>query len=832
MRASLKYLPALACVLLVILVASASPSQEWQARVSKDLLNIYAASKTAQAQGIQSQGVAPKSTIQQNTRARFDAKGRVQLDVKFDCNTTAPINALKAAGLVIGTTVKVPPMCVVEGWAAIATLQSIASVASVIKIELPKYSIPHPPIPRRSQEVTTKGTAIAFATNGAPAIDGNGITIMNVDKYIQQTSVKGGGITIGVISDDVTSLAVIQGRGELPVSVNVVQPSANPTPHSNLTDEGTMMLEEVYAVAPSANLAFCGPATAAEYVACLTNLIAVGATVLSDDLGYKGFDLMAAPAENEDGQVVENLLTANPNVMLFTAVGNIALNFWQGTYTPITIDGGSFTCQGQTDNYFQQFTSTSAANIWTLGGSSATPLALAWVNASGVSTANYDLYLLDGSANVIACAAGSGSTEIAGSTTYDFIDSSSLSSPNTYYILIGTPDTSLSGNFLKLIGFGDGADNWSSITSGAPSSPQDFAFGVIMVGAVNGVDGVGNTIEPYSNTGPIQLEVPSPSTLQAPLVVAPDAIYVDNSGTDFSASGGIFSGTSAASPNTAAVAVLLRSAFPTLTPAQVTNALQSGAAPLGISIPNGTFGYGRVDAIGALGALPAPTISGFQTVTIVGGSSSSATFTVSGTGPLTITVTPANLIPATAAGVVLSPSTCGNPTTACTVTLTPTIGQSGSTTVQLTVTDGAKRSMSYQAGITVTKPPAPTISITSGGTQSVNVSTAIAPIVFTLTGTGPLTFTPTLNGIGTMTITPGCGTSTMNCTATLGTASATAGTATLTLAVHDAYAQTGSASATVTENALPASSGGGTIDLSSLLAMGALVALIKRRSTR
>jgi len=270
-----------------------------------------------------------------------------------------------------------------------------------------------------------------------------------------------------------------------------------------------------------------------------------------------------------------------------------------------------------------------------------------------------------------------------------------------------------------------------------------------------------------------------------------------------------------------------------LTPAQVTNALQSGAAPLGISIPNGTFGYGRVDAIGALGALPAPTISGFQTATIVGGKSSSALpITVSGTGALTITATPASLIPPNAAAVVLSPSNCGNPTTACTLTLTPTIGQSGSTTVQLTVTDGAKRSMSYQAGITVTKPPAPTISITSGGTQSVNVSAAIAPIVFTVTGTGPLAFTPTLNGIGTMTFTPGCGTSTMNCTATLGTASASPGTATLTLAFQDAYGQTGSASATVTENALPGTSGGGggAIELTSLLAMGALVALAKRRA--
>ena len=47
------------------------------------------------------------------------------------------------------------------------------------------------------------------------------------------------------------------------------------------------------------------------------------------------------------------------------------------------------------------------------------------------------------------------------------------------------------------------------------------------VGAVIGSDGLGTNIESYSALGPINLLFPSPTQLQAPMLVAPDAIYVD-----------------------------------------------------------------------------------------------------------------------------------------------------------------------------------------------------------------------------------------------------------------------------------------------------------------
>jgi hypothetical protein len=734
-----------------------------------------------------------------------------------------------AAGMVIGTTVKMPPMCVVEGWIPVASIPTVASIPNVKKIDLPKYSRPHPPNSRQRSRVIAPSPAIVFGANGSPAIDGNGITIMNVDRYIQQTSVNGTGVSIGVISDDVTSLNVIQGRGELPLSVNVIQPSPNPVVHSSLTDEGTMMLEEVYAVAPGANLAFCGPETAIEYLGCLQNLIAAGATVISDDLAFIGYDVMSTQ-NNAAAQAVESALTTNANVMLFHDAGNDAQDYWEGAYNPFQ---GSGNCSptglpAQSDTYFQQFSPSDGYIAWqTIGGSN---LYLTSALSAGQTIPNnFDVYVVDpASSQVVACSTSGSNGGTVGSTSYTVIDGSAVSQ-GTYNIYVGTQDASLGGSFLKLIGWSNGADTFLPLTSGAPSSPQDFAAGVIIVGAVYGHDGIGNTIEPFSNTGPVHVESPTPSTLQAPLVVAPDGIFVDTGGTDFVASGGMFYGTSAASPNAAAVAVLLRSAFPTLTPVQITIYIKTGATPLGGSAPNGTFGYGRVDALGALAMIPAPTIAGPQGTTIVGGRSSPAIpFTIGGTGLLRVSASSStNLIPSSSAGISVSPSTCGNSTTACMLTLTPTAGLSGTTTVQVSVTDGANRTQSAQVPITVTKPAPPTISITSGATQSVTVNAAIAPVAFTVKGTGSLAVTPTTNGIASITLTSGCGTTTMTCTANLGSALSTAGTATLTLTVTDGYAQSTSAAATVTETsaATATSGGGGTLDPWALLGLSGMALL-------
>ena len=182
--------------------------------------------------------------------------------------------------------------------------------------------------------------------------------------------------------------------------------------------------------------------------------------------------------------------------------------------------------------------------------------------------------------------------------------------------------------------------------------------------------------------------------------------------------------------------------------------------------------------------------------------------------------------------VTILPSNCGNPTINCTITLTPAIGVSGQTGLQVIVTDGANRSTSFGTTVTITKPPVPVISITSGANQSVTVGAALAPVNFTLTGTGPLTVSANGGGGANLpSVSSGCGSTTKACTVTLGNSSRVPGTATLSLAVQDSYGQTANASATQTQNAAPVTpsqGGGGAIDLTSLVGLVGLIALARR----
>ncbi|HEV2703724.1 MAG TPA: hypothetical protein VGV09_19010, partial [Steroidobacteraceae bacterium] len=208
---------------------------------------------------------------------RTDAAGRIQLDVHFDCALAAPLAALQAAGLASTSTLKEGTLCVVEGWAATAALPRIATVAGVTRVAAPSYVLPvrpralHPVIHGQVRSPVEKPGATA-------SIDGNGISIIRAAQFIAQTGVTGAGITVGVQSSGVSSLSTIQARGEVPANVTVLYPAGNPTPQ--VGDEGTVLLEQLYAIAPGAQLIYCGPSTFVDYVSCLSQLIHAGASIV------------------------------------------------------------------------------------------------------------------------------------------------------------------------------------------------------------------------------------------------------------------------------------------------------------------------------------------------------------------------------------------------------------------------------------------------------------------------------------------------------------------------------------------------------------------------
>ena len=828
------------CLLLAIALgtASAQPDRDWPSRVSAELLQIYDGSTTSKSAG---------SFKKTSPQARFDSSDRAQIAAYFDCNLPAPDSALAAAGLAISASVRLPPFCVVEGWAAPETLPIIAAVTGVTFVRLPVYSQHHRVDPSSKANATRAVRRVApRPTSDAarkPSIDGAGIKIMHSDVYAKQTGSTGGGVTVTVISGDVTSLSVIQARGELPGHITVFPSAAHSTP----SDEGTMMLEEVHAIAPGATLTFCAAQTEGDYGQCLQEIAAAQVNIIVDDEGFPADDLMSGNGTFAQG--VQSILAANPGLTLFSSSGDNNQAYWQGPYTPtlFTFNGvpSTLTCgaNGQVDSYLENF-GVQPNETLTLTESLTAVLYLQWADPFGKNASNFDFYILDTSFNVLACAPGAGST-----ITFNELQAVPALAPGTYYLAIGTPDETLAGKFLKLDAYADGAGTLNITTTGSVDSPQKSISGVQTIGAVDGGDGMGNNIEPFSGTGPIQLEFPSPSKIQAPVFVAPDNVAVDNSGTLFQSNR--FLGTSAATPNGAAVLALLESAFPGVSPASLLASMREGAVQLGNAVPNGTFGYGRVDAIGALNAIAAPTISGISDASIVGGQSSGPLpFTMTGTGPLTASTSSDNtaLVSVGVNGnVSLTPQGCGTTTNACDLAITPVLGQTGSAHVTVKATDGGKRFASTTFTVTVTNPAPPTVKVTGGASQSITEGGAASAITFVMTGTGPLnpavlSSNPTLLPNSSISVSSGCGTTTSTCTAMPTPAADQTGSATITISANDPYGQSGAGTATLQVNA-PApppppppppptptpragdssgGGGGGVLDLWVLLGLGGL----------
>ncbi|MEA3178926.1 MAG: hypothetical protein QOI59_2449 [Gammaproteobacteria bacterium] len=679
-----------------IIASPATAADAWRLRVSAKLLSVYDASASG------------RSAV---TAARFNEKGWVQADVHYDCAAESPAKALGSAGLSISASAKLASFCVIEGWVAPQLLSQIAAVTGVKHVSLPSYAVvPH-----------LKATTSAPTASAAGAINLNGVQIMRADQFVTQTGTSGASAKVGVQSGGISNIKTIQSRGELP-AVQVVKPADGSS--SPAGDEGTALLEEIHAVAPGADLTYCGPGTYVEYTSCLSQMVAAGATILVDDIIFPQQDLLSS--DSSEVQAVEQLLTQNPSVALFTAAGNYNGSYWEGSYTPVALASlgmQPLTCTSggstQTDNYIAQFGSDTS-QVLTMTQPSSAPVAFAWADPPNQNASKFDVYWVNTANGTQGCLAAGAATDNLISQTVTFNGAS-------FNLYIGTPDATAAGKFVKLWIGGDGLTSLSKSSTGSVVTPQAFASGAVTVGAVNGSDGVGNSIESFSSLGPATLTFPQQTHIQAPVLVAPDGVNVDAAGTYFAGSlfpDGNFYGTSAAAPNAAGVAALIRGAFPALNATQLVAALTAGATQLGSVAPDGTFGYGRIDAMGALGTFPAPTMTALPTDASLAAGTSSASypFTVSGFGALHFSVTssntaaiPASVVAAGSPGVTITPADCGVSILTCALTVMPANGPSVTVNLTVAALDGANR------------PASSTIAVSIAGNQSAPTNAAPTP---------------------------------------------------------------------------------------------------------
>ncbi len=539
------------------------------------------------------------------TRVQVETDGTTLVDIKADVNETV-LAQVEALGATIVNNF--PQYHAIRARIPLDQVEALALLPQVISIRPADEMITH------SHDLNAVNVSQGDVAHRAAQAR----TTFGVD---------GNGITIGVLSDGVNSLAARQATGDLPANVTVLPGQAGSG------DEGTAMLEIVHDLAPGANLlfatAFSGQAAFAANIVALRN---AGANVIVDDVFY------FAEHTFQDGiiaQAVETVTAAG--AVYFSSAGNSGnLNdgtsgVWEGDFSPTAgppvLGPGVIVHNfggGQNSN---QITSNTG------------PVTLKWSDATGASANDYDLCVLDSTLTVVLECSTDSQTG-----TQDPFEIIGPSFANERLVII---QFSGAARFLHLnTNRGRLALATAGQTSGHAAAANAFGVAAVNVATAGGgpfTGGAANPVETFSSDGPRRIFYEANGTPITPgnfsstggvLRQKPDIAAADGVAT---ATPGFnpFFGTSAAAPHAAAIAALVLDTNPTLTPAQVRTALTSTALDIEAPGVDRDSGGGILDALAAVGSVAPPVISltADRTVPQVVGAPITFTATATGSGP-------------------------------------------------------------------------------------------------------------------------------------------------------------------------------------------------------
>jgi hypothetical protein len=408
--------------------------------------------------------------------------------------------------------------------------------------------------------------------------------------------IDGTGVSVGVLSDGVSSLESIQDSGDLPLAVSVLPGQAGSG------DEGTAMLEIIHDLAPGADLlfatAFSGQGWFADNIVALRE---AGADVIVDDVGY----FAEAVFQDDDVAAAVDQVTAS-GALYFSSAGNGGnLNddtsgVWEGDFvagpdvngSPAHDYGGDILNEITIDSPF----------VFTLH----------WSDPLGGSANDYDLLLTNKPATVIFSA----STDIQAGAGDPFeIIGSGGNDRGKQLIVVRS---SGAGRYLHL-NANRGRLEYATAgqISGHAAARGALAVAAVEVrGEIGAFDG-DESVQTYSSDGPRRVFYEedgtpiTPGDLSAtggevrakPDLTAADCVSTASPG--FST----FCGTSAAAPHAAAMAALAleRGGGPGIAdPLDVRSALTTNALDIEAAGTDRDAGAGIVDAVLAGNDMPVP----------------------------------------------------------------------------------------------------------------------------------------------------------------------------------------------------------------------------------
>ncbi|MFQ5429645.1 MAG: thrombospondin type 3 repeat-containing protein, partial [Phycisphaerae bacterium] len=483
-----------------------------------------------------------------------------------------------------------------------ALLARIGALGGQVVSSYPKFNAIRARVPLTQVQALAAEAAVRSIRPADQAVTNlvvsQGDAAHKADQARSTFGVDGTGVKIGVLSDSVDALASLQSSGELPTVTVLPGQSGNPG-----TSEGTAMLEIVHDLAPGAQLffatAFSGQASFAQNI---LDLRAAGCDVIVDDVFY-----FAEPAF-QDGVIAQAVETVVADgAVYFSSAGNSGnLNdgtagVWEGDFVAI----GAPSVIGGTAHDFG-----GGNNADTITVDPPSLMTLQWSDPSAGSGNDYDLYLLDSSLNTIFDA--STAVQNGNDDPFEAISSSGFNDTGTNLVIIRK--SGAAARFLRLNTHrGRLAQATAGQVSGHAGAAAAFAVAAVNASSAGGAGGVfdgSESVETFSSDGPRQVFYQSDGTpitpgdfsstggsiRPKPDVAAADGVSTATPGFD------PFFGTSAAAPHAAAIAGLLKSNDPSLTPAQIRTILTGNTLDIEAGGYDRDSGFGIVDALAALGA--------------------------------------------------------------------------------------------------------------------------------------------------------------------------------------------------------------------------------------
>jgi subtilisin-like proprotein convertase family protein len=481
----------------------------------------------------------------------------------------------------------------------------------------------------------------------------------------QLYGVTGAGQKICVLSDGVDSLAAAQASGDLPPVVDVLPGQAGNG------DEGTAMLEIVHDLAPGAQLGFAtGFDGVASFADNIRALYQDGCTIIVDDISY----FIESPFQDNDiAQAVIDV--TNAGAMYFSSAANDGnldserSGAWEGDFNANGSLGGlpggsvhNFGDGGQSNQL------TAAANL----------VLLHWADPYGSSANDYDLYVLDASlSNVLA----SGTDDQNGSgIPYEYVYDAL---PAGARVVVWRENGAANRMINVLAARSTLQIDTAGATRGHSAAPLAFSVAAVPAAAAFSAGGptgpypnahtTADGVEWFSSDGPRRIFFDFNGAL---LPGAPAGNYSASGGVvrqkpDIAAADGVqtsapgfspFFGTSAAAPHAAAIAGLLKAAFPLSTTLEIRNLLQTTALDImGPGVDRNT-GYGIVMPAPALargGAQASALLLNAGLVTAEVAGNGNTLIDPAETWQITIPLTNAGGMTATAVSATLTSSTPG-----------------------------------------------------------------------------------------------------------------------------------------------------------------------------